>query len=48
MGGLGYLLAAYAIVGIALAGYALDLLRRARALRRELEAANTARARRPG
>lgn len=36
MEGLGYVAAAYAVVLITLAGYALALVRRERALRREL------------
>lgn len=35
---MGYLAAAYAIVGLALSGYALGLIRRERAARRELGA----------
>jgi CcmD family protein len=46
--GLGYLLAAYGIVLVGLSGYALALVRRERALRRELRAPGAARGARDG
>lgn len=46
--GLGWVLAAYAVVLAVLGGYAVSLVRRSRRLRRELEATRAERARQGG